>query len=218
MSLIYKITNILNGKMYIGKTEGSIEKRFKEHIKEKGRSKHRPLYRAMNKYGVENFKIELIEETNFSNEREVYWIKYFDTNNKKNGYNATIGGDGKTWLDYNAIIECYKKEQNLKTVAKIIKCCPGSVEKVLKQNNIKIKSSQDISKDKLGVKINQYDLNDNYIQTFKSYMDAGRWLIDNKYTNIKAKSISNEIRRNIDGERSNKGLAYGFKWKLHMEK
>ena len=65
MAFIYKITNKVNGKIYIGKTEKSIELRFKEHCREftKARSKDRPLYRAFNKYGVENFSIELVEIT-----------------------------------------------------------------------------------------------------------------------------------------------------------
>ena len=61
MSFIYKITNQINGKSYIGKTNlPSIQERFKEHISDskRARMEKRPLYSAMNKYGIENFKIE----------------------------------------------------------------------------------------------------------------------------------------------------------------
>lgn len=61
MSFIYKITNQINGKSYIGKTNlASIQERFKEHIHDSKRvhMEKRPLYSAMNKYGSENFKIE----------------------------------------------------------------------------------------------------------------------------------------------------------------
>jgi group I intron endonuclease len=65
MAYIYMITNEINGKVYVGKTEESIQKRFVEHCADskKERNKNRPLYRAMNKYGVENFTIHLLEET-----------------------------------------------------------------------------------------------------------------------------------------------------------
>lgn len=56
----------------------------------------------MRKYGIENFHIELIEETTNPEEREKYWIEYLGT--YKNGYNATLGGDGKHYLDYDLII------------------------------------------------------------------------------------------------------------------
>ena len=59
MAYIYKITNDINGKIYIGKTYNSIEKRFKEHCKDrlKRKCEQRPLYSAMNKYGIEHFYI-----------------------------------------------------------------------------------------------------------------------------------------------------------------
>lgn len=76
MAYIYKITNTINNKLYIGKTVNTIEKRFNQHKNESKteRSKKRPLYRAINKYGIENFEIEIIEECNYDilNEREIY--------------------------------------------------------------------------------------------------------------------------------------------------
>ena len=65
MAYIYKIINDMNQKIYVGKTEFSIEKRFKEHCADvfKERNEKRPLYSAMRKYGIEHFHIELIEET-----------------------------------------------------------------------------------------------------------------------------------------------------------
>lgn len=66
MGYIYKITNDKNGKMYIGKTElPNPEDRWKEHLNDykKERCEKRPLYEAMNKYGVEHFHFEVIEET-----------------------------------------------------------------------------------------------------------------------------------------------------------
>lgn len=103
MAYIYKIYNDINDKLYIGKIEYSIEKRFKEH-KNDARSKQftRPLCLAINKYGEEHFFIEEIEKTDSPNEREIYWIEQYDSYN--NGYNATLGGDGIRKYDYDLIL------------------------------------------------------------------------------------------------------------------
>lgn len=93
MAYIYKITNLINNKCYIGKTERTIKERWKEHIKNKNKL-NLPLYRAFNKYGIEHFSIEQIEECdqNHLDLRETYWIKYYDS--CANGYNCTLGGEG----------------------------------------------------------------------------------------------------------------------------
>lgn len=81
MSYIYCITNHVNGKKYIGKTTSSVSKRWKEHCRDykKERCKDRPLYRAMNKYGIDSFSIEMLEECSSkeSSGRETYWINEF---------------------------------------------------------------------------------------------------------------------------------------------
>lgn len=102
MAYIYKITNQINGKSYIGKTgEINPHEGSKEHLREriKDRWKNRPLYRAINKYGEENFKFEVLEETNFPEEREQYFIQYYNTYGNT-GYNATLGGDGKKYIGF----------------------------------------------------------------------------------------------------------------------
>ena len=77
LAYIYEIINDVNEKRYIGKTEFDIDKRFEEHCRDalKVRNEKRPLYDAMKKYGVEHFQIQLIEETNYPEEREAYWIQ-----------------------------------------------------------------------------------------------------------------------------------------------
>lgn len=86
---IYKITNQLNGHAYIGLSI-DIERRWKEHKKMKYRA---CLYDAFIKYGIDNFKFTILEECqrNKLNEREKYWIAYYNT--YKNGYNSTPGGE-----------------------------------------------------------------------------------------------------------------------------
>ena len=211
MAYIYKIINDINDKVYIGKTEFSIEKRFAEHCRDalRERNEKRPLYSAMKKYGVEHFFIELVEETNVPEEREVYWIKYYNSFEK--GYNATLGGDGKKYIDYDLVIQTYKKELNAATTANILNISPDSVRKILKENNVEIISSQEISAKKNSKKVEMFDLNDNYIRTFNSMIEAGKYLIDNKKSNCKLTTIRQHISEVVRGKRK---TCAGFKWKL----
>lgn len=95
---IYRIINNINQKSYIGKSE-DIEKRIKHHKMRycmNGKDFNKHLYKAMRKYGIENFTfsiVEVLDENQDINEKEKYWIQYYDTYGK-NGYNETCGGDG----------------------------------------------------------------------------------------------------------------------------
>ena len=96
MGYIYKITNTINNKIYIGQTRQTPQIRFNRHLLEAKRHTNRYLYDAMNKYGYDNFVLETIEEIEDKdlNEREIYWINYYHSDNKQYGYNMTSGGDG----------------------------------------------------------------------------------------------------------------------------
>ena len=98
MQGIYKITNLINNKCYIGKTNNS-ERRWKDHQRlaftEGHKEYNKTLYKAMRKYGINNFVFEIIEELkdySISGEREKYWISLYDSYH--NGYNENEGGDG----------------------------------------------------------------------------------------------------------------------------
>lgn len=88
---IYKITNIINGKVYIGQTIRTLKTRFNQHINRTGCTY---LHSAIHKYGKEKFKIELIEEVPKENldEREIYWISFYNSTDKTKGYNLIKGG------------------------------------------------------------------------------------------------------------------------------
>lgn len=149
MAYIYKITNDINQKVYIGKTEFSVEKRFKEHCKDafRERCEKRPLYAAMNKYGIEHFHVETIEETDNPEEREMYWIEYYDS--FENGYNATMGGDGKKYIDYDLVVAKYEELQNAVEVAKQLNISKWSVRNILRSRGIEIVSSSEIIQKKI---------------------------------------------------------------------
>lgn len=89
---IYKITNMLNGKVYIGKST-NLAKRKKAHFN--ACDDNMIIHQAMKKHGKNNFSFEIIEECSEKelDEREIYWIKYYNSYMGE-GYNATAGGEG----------------------------------------------------------------------------------------------------------------------------
>lgn len=97
---VYKITNIQNNKVYIGQTIRPIKDRFHRHMNDAlNNIIDTHFARAIRKYGKENFQIEIIDTAqsqNELNEKERYWIQYY--NAVKKGYNETdaiskCGGD-----------------------------------------------------------------------------------------------------------------------------
>lgn len=142
MNYIYKITNNINGKLYIGKTGQTIQARFKEHINssQKPYVNHRPLYDAMNKYGIDKFQIEEIDcckNDKEASEREIYWISYYDT--YRNGYNATLGGDGAAYLELNEeeLIEKYMELKSMRAVAREYDVSEKTVRNIINKHNIR---------------------------------------------------------------------------------
>lgn len=118
---IYKITNLINGKIYIGQTTKSLKRRFDHHFSESFRgSKYHfnmKLHVAMREFGKENFCIELIEIVNskkMAEEREHYWIETLHSQEEKIGYNTSGGGYGGKYFTSELFEKIYnkKKENN----------------------------------------------------------------------------------------------------------
>ena len=202
MAYIYKITNDINDKIYIGKTEYSIEKRFKEHCQDSKREhcEKRPLYNAMNKYGIEHFHIEPIEETNEPEEREKYWIQYYGS--FKYGYNATMGGDGKHYKDYDLVVALFNEGKTINEIAKIldydIKTCRVALEQAL----INAKDRQIRGREVLYHSVIQLDKDTEEIVAIYPSMIAAQ--------NALKKQSSGHIAAVCKGKRK---TAYGYKWK-----
>lgn len=97
--LIYKITNNINNKVYIGQTTNSLNERIREYRNEcKYNPNSRPIIRAMNRYGFNNFNFEIIDKTDSKlklDELERKYIKEYNSLITQNGYNVELGGNGK---------------------------------------------------------------------------------------------------------------------------
>lgn len=91
---IYKVTNLLDGKVYIGQTKRSLESRWMQHCHDsKSRIHCFNLQKAIKEFGADSFSIEQIDSANSkaeADEKEVFWIKFY--NATKGGYNTSPGG------------------------------------------------------------------------------------------------------------------------------
>ena len=160
MGYIYKIINLSNQKLYIGQTKKTIEERFKNHLKLAKRHINRCLYDAMNKYGYDNFTIKQIEQIpdQYLDEREKYWITYYNTTNRNYGYNMTAGGGGgDTWTN-----NPHKKE----TSKKISENNKGKHSLSPQQHQRMIQRAKEVNT----IKINKQEL-ENDIKNFMSIED-----------------------------------------------
>lgn len=94
--IIYKVTNLISGKSYIGQYSGNKQDYY---------GSGKLIKRAIQKYGIENFKKEILEICSSKkqlNEREIYWIKKLNSKSL-NGYNLTDGGEGGNTFDFHKL-------------------------------------------------------------------------------------------------------------------
>lgn len=164
---IYKITNLVNNKCYIGQSQ-NIQSRWSHHRSFKEDSKNYPLYSAFKKYGMDNFKFEILEEclVDKLDEREIYWIDYYDSYNT--GYNNTTGGQG--WP--NAIIKISKED--LKIIYDLLQNSSIPQREIAKRFNVGEDTISEINNGKSRVQIGYtYPLRNNRKE--KNYcIDCGR--------------------------------------------
>ena len=145
---IYKITNKLNNKVYIGQTIQKPIERFYQHCAKKCDKYilNMVIHKAIFKYGKDNFTFEVIEEVPRQqlNEREEYWIKYY--NSYTDGYNSTKGGQkgNKPFknIDNKVIIEQYQQGKSLRTIGKMFNIDKATVKSILIRNNIKLRTTR----------------------------------------------------------------------------
>lgn len=102
---IYLISNNVNDKLYVGQTIQTLKKRFNGHCcySKSDRSANMLIKRAIHKYGRDKFHITLLEECpqDKMNEREAYWISFYDSYNK--GYNLTKGGQESNYFNLHRL-------------------------------------------------------------------------------------------------------------------
>ena len=215
MAYIYQIINKINGKRYIGKTVNTIQDRWNEHKKDytKESCRHRPLYRAMNKYGIDSFEISQIEECSYQdlNRQERYWIEFYGT--FKNGYNATLGGDGTQYADYGKIFELFQQNFSYKDISSLTGYCEDTIVSALKNYHLSSEERQEKARIKNQKAVLMLDVKtEKPLRCFTSIQEALIFLsgIGNNKQDTNKKMCGTHISAVCKGNRKS---AYGYKWK-----
>ena len=228
---IYKITNELNNKCYIGQSI-DIETRWLQHIHEGKRGTNKgKLYPAMYHDGIENFIFEVIEECPLEqeklDERERYWIEYY--NSYEEGYNSTRGGQNENSWIYNPelIRQLWDEGYPTGKIAQIVGCGSTTVNNrlqgykdfntftshqrscgikshILRNVGYKLVGKQDLYFSEI-MAVHQYSIDGEYIASYPSLSAAARAV-----SNGNPGSECN-ISRIFKGT-TNQKLAYGFQW------
>ena len=217
MGYIYKITNRLNNKVYVGQTKYTLAHRFSQH---KNSLASTDLHDDMKLYGSENFFIEELEQciNDQLNEREKYWIQYFDSYN--NGYNMNRGGAGnyigRTIYCYTLAGNLYKVYKDFSEAAEDTGLDSSIIKSAVYNHNlsgggyqwffeedkeqVKVLSNLKQNYGKISPLTVQYDITGKYLATFTTMQEA------EKTTGV----LSSGIARCVNGESSHAG---GFIWK-----
>lgn len=126
---IYKITNKINNKIYIGQSV-NIQQRFYTHCSDAlTKQDNNYFHNAIRKYGKENFYIEIIEECleEELNNKEIYWIKYYNATDKNIGYNSSIGGEGNRYFSIIEMQKLWDEGKSSKEISEILNCSRKTV-------------------------------------------------------------------------------------------
>lgn len=212
---IYKITNTINNKVYIGQST-DIRRRWTSHVNilnesnKNNSEKQYALHAAMQKYGPDNFLFEVIEECPVKdlNDRERYWIKYY--NSYLNGYNENEGG--------SIIRGC---PAYVEQVVLLLQTTKYSFEEISKITGASIQSIGNINcgrsfkNDTLDYpiraktrKVIQYSKEGVELRTFNSLVEA------EKETGVPASNIKHVCHHYENGQI----LAGGFQWRFIEDK
>lgn len=199
--LIYRIYNKVNGKSYIGQTIKTPGDRWKEHLAHHCGSyindQSKVLYKAMRKYGPDNFEFEVLQDGIKTYEQldkaEIYWIDYYDS--FLHGYNATRGGqEYHSYLPCDEIIQDYLKTRSARKTAKRFNLDHSTVDNIINNSNVqRFTFEQSVGKQVIAK--NEFEE-----KQFDSLKQCAEWLVNAQYCRTKkpfcaVASIRNAIKK-----------------------
>lgn len=211
MGHIYKITNDINNKVYIGQTVKTIKKRWQQHQCNSSKEYFNQvvLYKAISKYGIEHFHIEEIEtvDNQYLDEREKYWIKYYDSYN--HGYNSTIGGREIALYDFDEeqVINDYANLKTARKVALKYGVDHNTIDSILNKHRVKRFSQRVYHGQKIKAE------KDGEILHFDSVSDCADYLISQNITKSK---VFQTVKQWVSDVANNRKESY-YGWNFSKE-
>lgn len=225
---IYKITNLINEKVYIGQTTTTIDHRWGQHKTYRNKRNH--LYSALDKYGIDNFKIEEISHytrntkeklIQILNKKEIYYIAKYNSINPDFGYNISIGGNSNIGTCMAFAVDAYNLNgelirsyesttdaaNDLKIcITEVQKCCKGKALVVAKKYVFRYKGEPfdkyDLYHYKRSTFVYQFDLDGNFIKRYDNYTQAALAVTGNRDSHV-------AIKNSAIGENR---TAYNYYW------
>lgn len=211
MACIYKITNTINNKVYIGETTRTMNARWRQH---KARAKDSQyteyLYRAIRKYGIENFTIEELtkcaDEDRFKIETEYItkyhsWVGFEDCN----GYNLVLSQEGVAPIMAQEILNCWNDGLTIVQISERLHVNVKTIGQSLKNNGITQKEIYDrrgkVTGQRSWKPIIQYTMDGEYINEYESISAAAKAM---------NKTSVSQIQKSCTGKTSL--TAYGYVW------
>lgn len=203
--IVYKITNKINGKIYIGITKGSLDKRWRSHVGSAFKnSGNNHFHNAIRKYGEDNFVVEQIDSAiNYDElkEKEKFYIKKF--NSIDEGYNSTHGGDSNPMFYYKA----RKNHKESLSKPEVRKAISDGLKKYIEENGFSEEHRKHLSESALGnhnfgsgdtrsIGCWCIDKMTGKEHHFHSYKDAGIWWF-NSYHPFGEKYVQPTLQRKI---------------------
>lgn len=225
---IYLITNLINGKKYVGQTSMTIKQRWRKHC---SCAKNEPnvigVDAAIRKYGEENFSCEIIKECPLEelDKWEIYYIKEYDTyqgDNADKGYNLTLGGKGGILydIDEEEMLQLYLEGKSATELAIYYGCSDKTIGNRLKKYNVDteehrrqwLKNHPECWKDNFqkGAKLSCFKEGDGakpvyaveLDKSFNSLKECSQWLLENGYTKASSwEYVRKSLSRCLTGER-----------------
>ena len=200
---IYLITNTINGMQYVGQSVDMSQRWSQHKTTAKNIKETADLYQAMREYGIDNFTCEVLEECSKKqlNEREIYWIDYYDT--FYHGYNMTRGGQGKDGWKYDPeeIKYLWDIGLSVKEIMDALGCSQQLVsERLIGYKDYNNETARARNQAYSSGMIYQYSLLGQYIQSFLSATIAAKEINHSRNDTILAC-----LRGQITS-------AYGFQW------
>lgn len=181
--IIYKATSITTGKVYIGQSCQTLEKRMHQHLS-RAMTNYDPsnhFHNAIRKYGFQDFVFQVIEDNIVSdevlNEREKYWIEYY--NSYYDGYNSTLGGDAGLRRDDLIIVALFHEGYTTKEICEMTGYNRSTIYNSYKANGLQEENNKrknEQTRLRCSERVEQYSLDGKYIKTYESATAAGQEL------------------------------------------